>query len=332
MMKQLFNDVLNLFIEIIYLCVLLPVLLNFFRSKKSKEKIILDDFIIHIAEPVDTSTPPEQHINHISTVLENPADIEQLEREFQGRKFIIKQFQIAKLGNSEAEYEDRANVSSENDPFLRIAVADGATESLFSDIWAELIVEKFIENGFLETSQLQQLYKSFIKEANNRIENAPEMRRWAMYNKMERGTHTTIAAVEFLNWESFRLTTLGDSCVFYQGEDKSEIEMVPNLSPEDFGNSPQSICHLPDTWEGIKTNWIKQEVSLKGNFKMILCTDALACWLAQCLPKEQTIWNQLFKLDNQESFTNWINDLRSQQVLKNDDVTLVTIDALSIHV
>ena|GEM_PF-7054891 len=308
-MKQMFNEVLNFAIESIYLIVGLSLILNFFRSQKARLK--------------------KRLVKKSTVIIENPIDTPAVTRE--KPVFKIKQFQITKLGNSEEEYEDYAQVSSENDSFLRVAVADGATESLFSDIWAKLIVEKFIENGSLETSQLQQVYQSFIEETNSRIENAPEMRRWTMYNKMERGTHATIAAIEFLNSESFRITTLGDSCVFY-GENNSEIKMLPELSPEDFGNSPQLICHLPPTWEGLKNKWIKQEVTLEGAFKILLCTDALACWLTQSLPKDPTVWEKLFKLDSQESFTNLINDLRSQQVLKNDDVTLVTIDVLSIHV
>ncbi len=308
-MNQLINNVLNVAFDSI--CLFLGASLSFYliRIKNTTKK----------QHPVERETPVKLTISpQIAPFL----------REFKGRQFKIQQFQLPKSGNSEAEYEDRAKVLFENDTFLRVAIADGATESIFSDIWAELIVEKFVENGFLETTQLKEVYQVFIETTNKRIEKAPEMRRWTMYNKMERGTQATMAGIEFLNSESFKLTALGDSCIFYQGQNNSKIEMLPALSPEDFGNSPQAICHLPNTWERLNTQWIKQEVVLEDTFKILLCTDALA----QYLTTDPTIWEALFQLNDQESFTTLIKDLLSQQVLKNDDVTLVTIDVLPLNV
>jgi len=248
-------------------------------------------------------------------------------------QFRIRKFQMQKMGLGEAECEDRSSLSSENSPILRIAVADGATESLFSDLWSEILVNRYVEKGteLLANSELEKIYQEFYLKANQQITQMPETRQWFMYEKLERGTHATLAAIEFSNSGLFEVTTIGDSCVFWRIEGEQNINMFPKLLPEEFGNFPSSICHLPKTWKNLEQKTLKQQISFEGHLQIVLCTDAFACWLATEINSNVPAWHELFQL-SESKFNDLIKALREQKDIRNDDVTLVIIDALPLNV
>src|SRR5437763_13638833 len=57
----------------------------------------------------------------------------------------IKVFSCPKLGNSLEEYEDAwAHRQTRTPVGIRVAVADGATESSFAKLWAVLLAESYV--------------------------------------------------------------------------------------------------------------------------------------------------------------------------------------------
>lgn len=249
-------------------------------------------------------------------------------------KFQIRSFRIPKDGFSEEECEDNSAISSDDSATLRVAVSDGATEGIFSNIWSELLVNGYIENGsqIFEPSQLKLVHNEFVQKASLSIGNMRETTHWFMYEKLDRGTHATIAAVEFFDSETIHVSTVGDSCVFWH--DGNEICMLPELSSKDFGSFPNTVCHLPKTWQSLKQKIVKKEISFHNHFQIALCSDALACWLVQKLREhnEPQIWENIFQLLDLNSFKEVIQELRVRKEIRNDDVTLVLIDALPLNV
>ena len=67
-------------------------------------------------------------------------------------------FSLQKKDNSEEEYEDAYSIKKLSDSAsnleYRFSVADGATESSFARIWAELLTE-----GYSEGSKIEELQK-----------------------------------------------------------------------------------------------------------------------------------------------------------------------------
>src|SRR2546429_8165008 len=60
----------------------------------------------------------------------------------------IKVFCCPKLGNSLEEYEDAwAHRQTRTPVGIRVAVADGATESRFAKLWAVLLAEGYVRRG-----------------------------------------------------------------------------------------------------------------------------------------------------------------------------------------
>lgn len=236
---------------------------------------------------------------------------------------------------SEAECEDKNAVSSQDLSNLQIAIADGATESLFSDIWADILVNNYVNKGadLLNSSTLESVSQKFVYTASQKVLKMPETRQWFMYEKLERGTHATLAAVEFSSTlETVQILTVGDSCVFWCYGNADEINMLPELTAEEFGSFPDSICHLPKTWQSLEQKVLKKEITFQNNLQMVLCTDALACWLVKELETKSSIWEELLQISDYSFFTDFIETLREKNSIRNDDVTLVLINVLPFNV
>ena len=257
-----------------------------------------------------------------------------IERNLSDKILKITGFKIPKSGNQESECEDGFLISSENNSLVRVAISDGATESLFSNIWANLLIDAYVKNGLqaIESSGINSVYQSFIYQTGELINEMPETTHWRIYEKISRGTNATFAAVELSNSSLLNLTTVGDSCIFWRNEVEKSFGMQPKLEPEDFDSFSESICHIPETWKNLNSKFIRQEIKLGDKFQLILCTDAFACWLLKALRKDLLIWDEIFKISTSEEFLELIKDLRRSQEIKNDDVTLVTVNAVPINV
>jgi hypothetical protein len=246
-------------------------------------------------------------------------------------KYNFKTFSFCthKNGGNESENEDRYAISSHDSSCLRIAVADGTTEGLYSDVWAGLLVDSYCDKGaeLFEDSILWTIHKEFIDQTYNKIAQMPENRHWAMYEKLERGTNATLAAIEFSNRNTVKMSAVGDSCIFWVDTDK--VEMFPELSVDDFGISPDLICHVPETWPNLSQKIRKKEISLDRDRKLVVCTDALAHWLVKETSENNNFlaWEKICSLSDIEAFNQLIEELRETKEIRNDDVTLVIIDA-----
>ncbi|MEA5595734.1 protein phosphatase 2C domain-containing protein [Rivularia sp. UHCC 0363] len=321
--------------------IIVSILLVLFAKKpvserRNKLEIDIQDKETNNDQPNDKVASQELETQLTQELLANKqtsSESEQL-RNIGDYVFRIRSFHIQKKGLSEAECEDK-NALSKNSLNLRVAVADGATESLFSDVWADILVNNYVEKGadFFQFSELESANQKFVQKTSQQILGMPETRQWFMYEKLERGTHATLAAVEFSSsLERVQILTVGDSCVFWCNGNADEVNMLPELSPEDFGSFPASICHLSKTWQSLEQKIVRKEVTFQNTLQMILCTDALACWLVTKLKSQPSNWERLFQISDDSSFTNFIETLREQNNIRNDDVTAVLIDVLPLNV
>jgi hypothetical protein len=232
--------------------------------------LVLVFFIIVVLISQNSSRHRSPKNEKISTIEEtNVSPPEPLKegsitkRRVGNREFQIHHFRpIPKDGFSKEECEDNKAISNDNSATLRVAVSDGATEGIFSHIWSKLLVEEYTKNcsDIFQPSQLKSVSNKFLEKASQIIANMPETKHWFMYEKLERGTHATIAAVEFSGVETVHISTVGDSCVFWKNG--SEIDMLPKLSSEEFGSFPNTICHVPKTWRNLEGKIAKEEISI----------------------------------------------------------------------
>ena len=246
-----------------------------------------------------------------------------------------------KAGNTRKEYEDavwppRPFYEGKSDTF-RCAVADGATESAFSQLWARILVRHFCDRPLPVTRQTPAQFIDEIEKEHAQIWSKyvfSQPLKWFAIEKASRGSFASLTGIELRQnaddesrggkWEA---VTIGDSCLFQIRNDQL-ITKIPISDPNDFGYHPQLLSTDPAKNKVLQNNATK--LSATGNWQVgdqfLLMTDALAHWFLSAHESKKQPWREL--TDNsvsQEIFEQWIEQIRKSQQLRNDDVTAVSV-------
>ncbi len=235
-------------------------------------------------------------------------------------KILAESFWIQKRGNLLKEYEDAAcprESRKYEQSCVRLAVADGATESVFAKRWAKQLVDA-VGNDELLPSNLSEGVARLRAEWHKWL--AGETIPWYAEEKARQGAFAALVALEFTAVESVRppeekrlagwywfdlsswfccrglagtaeesdgvqegnwhAAAVGDSCLFHvRGE--NVLERFPLDNPEAFDNRPFLLSSV-----GADEKCLNEK-NLKGTWKsgdnFYLMTDALACWFLKHL-------------------------------------------------
>jgi hypothetical protein len=116
----------------------------------------------------------------------------------------------------------------------------------------------------------------------------------------------------------------GDSCVF-QLRRGQPIQTLPDLEPEAFAESPFLLASV----RGHDGDLVKHMLTATGKLEpgdtLLLATDALACWLLTTKAWAETL-HEFRGLADAAAFTAWVEELRRERGLKNDDSTMVLVE------
>ncbi len=238
----------------------------------------------------------------------------------------VKEFHRPKTGYSESEYED---AFAENRELGAFAVADGATESSFSGIWANALVSTFVEDPPGKEQNDRDAMRGILDTARNRWYTSVEWASlpWFQKNKAILGSYSTFIGLqidEHKPQKSFRCITIGDSCMFHVSgvkmepfpfSDYKDLNFTPRLiwSGHGFPIGPKKEVELP----GLEARYGK----LRDGDILILATDAISKWILQ--HKNEKPWITL--LEEFDDLDTFVGDLIRDHEIKNDDVTLVFI-------
>jgi hypothetical protein len=249
--------------------------------------------------------------------------------------WVVEIAQAPKLGNTVEEYED----ASAHDGG-RFAIADGASESSFSDRWAKLLSTAFVERPFAMTvdgSELREWLKPLQLEWTQSIDwNALP---WYAARKAESGAFSSFLGLELLGnnpendsmwmkrlaaevpWRAF---AVGDSCLF-QVRDDALINAFPLQHAEQFGNRPVLISSRPSPCDDGSEGYSTCQGQARWNDLFLLATDALAQWFLTESEKGTKPWEILMENVALEAFHRFLAELRQQRAIRNDDTTLLSI-------
>ncbi len=235
-------------------------------------------------------------------------------------------FHVPKRGNAEAEYEDAVYPERDLTRQLgefRCAVADGASESAFAGLWAQLLVRSFGKRK-MRLDRLRRLWAQAVK-----TKPVP----WYLEKKIKNGAHAAFMGLSIRdrngNGRSWRSLAVGDSCIFHVRDDEL-LTVGPIEKSELFDNSPFLIA--TKATEPIRRG--AENVSLmNGDWEpgdtFYLATDAIAQWLLSELEAGRPPWASLRDLcadDDTTLYGRLIDELRSSQGLHNDDTTLLQVE------
>ncbi len=243
-------------------------------------------------------------------------------------------FWMPKAGNSLAEYEDafwpREVPFCESVP-LRLAVADGATETSFSGLWARLLVTAYGRGRLTDESRADELRK--IRRVWRRSVGQKPLP-WYAEEKLRSGAYSSLLGLTIDPPQSpderngtWHATAVGDSCLVQVRGDEM-VSSFPYSCSDEFNSRPLLVSSLDGEDEseiGAQT----RSGQWQSGDTFFLMTDALAAWFLRGVEAGEQVFARLHAVETQAQFETLVTDLRSTSDgegmprLKNDDVTLV---------
>lgn len=224
-------------------------------------------------------------------------------------------FSVPKGGHALHENEDAAAGPSEQDGVLRAAVADGATEGVFSGVWARALAEAALHDPDPARA---------VAAARAAFEAAVAPRRaalpWYAAAQAEAGANAAVIAIELklpTGGGAWRAWAVGDACLLHlRAEEGGRLRLAtawPLDDPAAFGARPRLVRsagplpapeHAAGTWQ-------------PGD-AFVLATDALAAHLLA------TDVAAALRPDSPDAFDRFVADARAGG-LRNDDATLLVL-------
>lgn len=234
-----------------------------------------------------------------------------------------------KAGNSIEEYEDAfwpSRPCERRDGELRLAVADGATETSFSREWAQILTKAWCDGEIPDADPLR--HGSCISERWRAAINSRPLP-WYAEEKVLHGAFAALLGLRVLATSTgtsayWRAMAIGDTCLFVM-RGQTLRAAFPLTTADDFGRSPVLISTRENSNAHVANSCLRRAGRMRPGDKMYLMTDALAHWF---LSSPVEVRGLADRWSNGETFLEDVADLRASGTLKNDDVTFVRVDVL----
>ena len=227
-----------------------------------------------------------------------------------------------KAGNAEDEYEDAfaPSTSPESDcREFRCAVADGATETSFSGLWARLLVDAFVDKLLqkINPQVIRELAAQWHSEINGRTANKPLP--WYAQEKLQQGAFSSLLGLTLRADGQWHALCIGDSCLFHV-RPREAVWALPYHLPEQFNNRPALISTNAEVNTSLKAQVARGQWR-EGDY-FLLMTDALAhFFLSQQRQRARLVAGAL----DPASLEQLLAQARDERLCRNDDVTFLKV-------
>lgn len=245
----------------------------------------------------------------------------------------FRMFALPKRGNSVEEYEDAWAADPQRG---RFAIADGASESSFASVWARLLVEGFVQTPVKQPGKwedwIPELQRRWAEEIGDRATSS-----WYAEEKFEQGAFAAFlglvlshrvskSGIHRTKW--WKAIAIGDSCLFQVREDHL-LKAFPVKHSKEFSNNPRLVGSRNDPHTVLPQKEVREQGDWAPEDRFWLMTDALAQWFLEEHEAGEKPWQPLQTLleasNRDQAFASWVNQLRDQGKLRNDDVSLVAV-------
>lgn len=254
----------------------------------------------------------------------------------------VSSFKLPKAGNSESEFEDAHSVGpaavDEGEiavPRVRLALADGASESMFAGRWAAELTRCFAKDDRRDAADLLAeatgLWSRLMDGHRQARQAAGRPIQWFEEPGLTRGAHATLLLVELDGTDGearagdWTALAFGDTCLF-QVRDEQLLVTFPIEGSAAFNSVPALVPSRLTDPRLVTSRLLQRRGTWCSGDYMYLATDALAAWLLEQHEHGKRPWTLLRKLGTPEAgttFPDWIENLRREGDMRNDDVTLV---------
>jgi len=246
---------------------------------------------------------------------------------------VAKAFWLPKAGNTEAEYEDAflpRHPEQRRLRSFRCAVADGATETSFSGMWAKQLVRAFCSctPDALILTALPALQQRWLTTVQRRP--LP----WYAEEKVRSGAFAALLGLVLVDSTEpggpgqWRATALGDSCLVHM-RNETILARFPVQDAASFTNQPHLLSSNPSYNERAAKHLVTTGDGWCSGDTFYLMTDALAHWFLSEAEAGRQPWAVLRDLDTKDQskpFADFVADLRQTKSMRNDDVTLLRVE------
>jgi hypothetical protein len=261
----------------------------------------------------------------------------------------VATFSVSKRGCPIEECEDASWVGPDGLGFgelegksLRIVVADGASESLLANRWAKRLSSTFgsasspirTRKGFVAA------YRVAVNEWTREVADYAAEReargvpiQWFEEPGLEKGAHSTIVAVEFLDGRdeappSWRAVAIGDSCLFQVRNERLHASF-PMQDANAFSHQPPLLSSRGGDDSVVSRHVALHSGAWQHDDSFYVVTDALAAWFLRSAHAGGRPWVPLRDLNTSDfdlDFEAWVNTRRDEGSMHDDDTTLVRVD------
>lgn len=252
-------------------------------------------------------------------------------------------FSLPKAGRSFADCEDAYfpgdlntlqlyEINHENTDVFRASVSDGATDSIFSKLWAQLLAFGYGAGKWASDITAE----SVLEEQTAWLEFlAKQELPWYAEEKAELGAFAAMVGLTLFN-ESKQWTAIavGDCCIF-QIRNGECIKPFPITSSVAFSNFPLLLCSVAERNSNVfESKQVISDGTWQTGDQFVLMSDTVACWFLsqmECGNAGATI-AALDSAQTLDAFVSVINHARTTKgadgnvLMRDDDVTVTLIE------
>lgn len=235
---------------------------------------------------------------------------------------------MPKVGEQDSDIQDAFAASPDG---RLAAISDGASSSLFPKEWAKMLVQNFCYSSQFADSRgdswqdwlkpLQQQWREFYLNQHSSLP-------W--YAKGSE--NKTCASATFIGLKidpptqagekTWSVIAIGDSCLFQIDKNLENLYSFPLNHSDQFKSVTRAFNSLPESSSHPPTFHSKHYTD--GDI-FLLATDALSQWILMSCEQQDQRWKKLLNIQNQDEFSRFINQLRSDKLIHDDDTSLAII-------
>lgn len=260
-------------------------------------------------------------------------------------EYFLQTFLRPKLGCEQGECEDalfpecpRADHRSLLDAnALRLAIADGASESSYSGLWAKLLVRALARErpqGYALDLALTEERIARCQDTWNRIVGARPLP-WFAEEKLQQGAFAALCGVELRGLPdqpdgggTWRAVAIGDACLLHL-RDRDLLVSFPCTEASDFGVTPHLLASRAAHNVALRAGLAERSGEWVPGDCFVLATDALAKWMLEQHADGQRQWIDTVRdlgTDDAPEFSEWADELRRSGRARNDDFAMLRLE------
>lgn len=214
------------------------------------------------------------------------------------------------------------------------AVADGAGTTLFSNIWAKILIESFFSIPLMSNDPFEvEWWVRRTQEQYKQETPDPGKMEWnALQKAQNQGSHSTLATLRISKREvdhaQAELLVFGDSCVLMGNSYSEQVQSFPLDSPTDFEKAPICVPSKRSIFYRYFHQCHIKHIELAPGDVVVLATDAVSKWVISAGSGRHTNAKDAFQeliTQTPNTWETFILECRNRGEMIDDDSTALII-------